>query len=317
MSEPAIIEARNLTKAFGRRVAVNNVNLTVPRGTCFGFLGPNGAGKTTMMRMLLGLARPSSGSAIVRGHDVSKARSAALARVGAIVEEPRFYPYLSGQANLEAWAALWGAQATARIPGLLERVGLGSRGADTVKSYSQGMRQRLGLARALLNDPELLILDEPTNGLDVQGMQEFRLMVREMVEREGRTVFISSHQLHELERIVDSVAIVNQGTVVIEGPMATLIAAGEQGVLVDSDDEPGLRAVAGAFPGVRGIDRRADGSFFVDVSPSRETLVALNRALVAAGIPVAQIHRSQQSLEERYMTITGEGEPVGGKTSAG
>ena len=311
MSDEAIIEVRGLTKAFGRRIAVNNVNLTVPCGTCFGFLGPNGAGKTTMMRMLLGLARPTSGVALVRGIDVRSARQAALARVGAIVEEPRFYPYLSGRANLEIWAAYWGGPAPARIPGLLDRVGLGGRGADKVKNYSQGMRQRLGLARALLNDPELLILDEPTNGLDVQAMQEFRQMVREMVEREGRTVFISSHQLHELERICDSVAIVNQGTVVIEGPMQALIADGEQGITLDCEDEDGVRRAVTAFPGVRDIQRKADGSLFINVPPTRETLIALNRALVGAGLPVAQISRSQQSLEERYMAITGESGPSG------
>ncbi len=306
MSEPeAVIEARNLTKAFGARLAVNNVNLTVPRGVCFGFLGPNGAGKTTMMRMLLGLARPTSGSAFVRGHDITKASRTALERVGAIVEEPRFYPYLSGRQNLETWAAYCGNGADARIDGLLERVGLGGRGGDHVKKYSQGMRQRLGLARALLNDPELLVLDEPTSGLDVEAMQEFRIMVREMVEREGRTIFISSHQLHELERVVDYVAIVNQGTVIIEGSMQSLIAEGERGIAVDCDDEDGLRRVVSAFPGVRTVRKTADGLLFLEVPPTRDTMIALNRALVEGGVGVAQLSRSEESLEERYMAITG------------
>ncbi len=306
MSEAgAVIEARDLTKTFGARRAVNNVNLTVPRGVCFGFLGPNGAGKTTMMRMLLGLASPSAGSVLVRGYDVTKSPRAALERVGAIVEEPRFYPYLSGRANLEVWAAYLGNAAEARIDGLLERVGLGERGGDHVRKYSQGMRQRLGLARALMNDPELLVLDEPTNGLDVEAMQEFRLMVREMVEREGRTIFISSHQLHELERICDYVAIVNQGTVIIEGSMKSLIAEGERGVAVDCDDEDGLRRVASSFTGVRAIRKTGDGLLFVEVPPTRETMIALNRALVEAGVGVAQLSRSEESLEERYMAITG------------
>jgi ABC-type multidrug transport system ATPase subunit len=151
----------------------------------------------------------------------------------------------------------------------------------------------------------LLVLDEPTNGLDVEAMGEFRLMVREMVEREGRTIFISSHQLHELERIVDYVAIVNQGTVIIEGSMRDLIAEGGRGVAIDCDDEDGLRRVASAFPGVRGVRRNGAGQLFVDLPPAREAMIALNRALVEAGVGVAQISRSEQSLEERYLAITG------------
>ncbi|MCL2769161.1 MAG: ATP-binding cassette domain-containing protein [Solirubrobacterales bacterium] len=195
------VETAGLTKRFGERVAVDGVELRVPRGSAFGFLGPNGAGKTTLIRMLLGLTHASAGTMSLLGHPVPARRAEALSRVGAIVEEPRFHPHLSGRENLRIIAAARGAEAHARIGPALERVGLAERAGDRVKKYSLGMRQRLGVARCLLADPLLLILDEPTNGLDPGGIQEFRDMVRAMVEREGRTVFLSSHLLDEVEKI--------------------------------------------------------------------------------------------------------------------
>ena len=211
------IETSGLTKRFGERTALDGIDLQVPRGSAFGFLGPNGAGKTTMIRTLLGLTHASAGSMRLLDHPVPAERAQALRRVGAIVEEPRFHPHLSGRENLRIVAAVRGPETAERIAPALARVGLSERADDKVKSYSMGMRQRLGVARCLLADPLLLILDEPTNGLDPGGIQEFREMIRAMVEHEGRTVFLSSHLLDEVEKICDAAAIVDRGKIVTQG----------------------------------------------------------------------------------------------------
>ncbi len=300
----AVIESIGLTKQYGNKRAIDNVNLRVPAGVCFGFLGPNGAGKTTMIRMLLGLAHPTSGTAKIRGMVMPGASAEALSRVGGIVEEPRFYPYLTGRQNLRAWAACQDDVARSRVDASLVRLGLEHRADDKVSAYSLGMRQRLGVARALLNDPELLVLDEPTNGLDASGMIEFRQLIRDMVEKEGRTVFISSHLLDELEKIVDYVAIVRAGTVVIEGSMRELIEAGDRGIQLDCDDREGARRVLSAVPGVVGVEDRPNGELYARIPPTRELAIAINRALVEAGIGVASITKREQSLEQRYLEIT-------------
>jgi ABC-2 type transport system ATP-binding protein len=193
------IETHGLGKRFGARAALESIDLEVPRGSAFGFLGRNGAGKTTLVRLLLGLAQPTSGTMRLLGHELPGERSQALARVGAIVEEPRFHPHLSGRETLHVHAAARARAAHGRVDGALERVGLAARADDPVKSYSLGMRQRLGIARCLLCDPELLILDEPVNGLDPAGILEFRHLVRSLVA-EGRTVLLSSHLLDEVEK---------------------------------------------------------------------------------------------------------------------
>ena len=306
MAGDAVIETVDLTKRFGSLKAVDGVSLHVPAGIAFGFLGPNGAGKTTLIRMLLGLARPTSGEVTVRGAPVPGATKRALERVGGIVEEPRFYGYMTGRQNLEAWAALLGAQAGARIPAALERVGLSERANKKVDTYSQGMRQRLGVARALLNEPELLVLDEPTNGLDPAGMVEFRELVRALVEGEGRTVFISSHLLDEIQKMCDHVAIVNHGRVVVQGSVRSLIEGGKRGLVVDVDDVEGAARVIASFDGSALIERRPDGKVFVATDPARETAIALTRALVEAGVGVASLTASEESLEQRYLEITGD-----------
>ncbi len=300
----AIVESIGLTKRYGNKLAIDSVNLHVPPGVCFGFLGPNGAGKTTMIRMLLGLAHPTSGTAKIRGMVMPGASEKALSRVGGIVEEPRFYPYLTGRQNLQAWAACQDDAARARVDGSLERLGLAHRADEKVSAYSLGMRQRLGVARALLNDPELLVLDEPTNGLDASGMIEFRQLIRDMVEKEGRAVFISSHLLDELEKIVDYVAIVRAGTVIIEGSMRELIEAGDRGIQIDCDDREAARRVLSGVPEVTGVEDRPDGELYARIPPTREAAMAMNRALVEAGIGVASITKREQSLEQRYLEIT-------------
>jgi ABC-type multidrug transport system ATPase subunit len=264
----AIIQLEHVSKRFGQQLAVDDVTVEVPRGRCFAWLGPNGCGKTTLIRMMLGLARPSGGSIHLRGLEVPKDIRAALSRVGGIVEEPRFYPYLSGRRNLDIWAAHYGGEARSRIPSVLERVELTERAGDKVKTYSLGMRQRLGVARALLNDPELLVLDEPTNGLDPAGMLEFRNMIRDLIEKEGRTVFISSHILDEVQKMADDIAIVQAGRLISWGPVGALIASGRHSVLLRTrarralgdrirDGSGPQRGVQGARPRGRRHQRRA------------------------------------------------------------
>jgi ABC-2 type transport system ATP-binding protein len=295
-----IVETHGLTKRFGARVAVDRVDLRVPRGSAFGYLGPNGAGKTTLIRMLLGLTRASEGSMRLLGRPVPSERAEALARVGAIVEEPRFHPFLTGRENLEVVAAVRGAHAFARIDGALDHVGLAARADERVKKYSLGMRQRLGVARALLGDPELLILDEPTNGLDPAGILEFRGLVRRLVG-EGRTVVLSSHLLDEVEKICDAVAIVDQGRVVWQGPMDAIRNGGRRELHVAVDDKAAALAVLASHP----VEATPEGlrvSLPADADPA--LAAEINRRLVAAGIAVHRLELSQASLEERFLEIT-------------
>jgi ABC-2 type transport system ATP-binding protein len=300
-----IIETTSLTKRFGDRVAVDSVDLHVPRGSAFGYLGPNGAGKTTLIRMLLGLTQSTSGSMQLLGRPVPDERRAALARVGAIVEEPRFHGHLTGRENLAIIAAAREPEAHSRIDGALARAGLSQRADERVKRYSLGMRQRLGVARSLLADPELLILDEPTNGLDPAGIHEFRAMIRGFVD-EGRTVLLSSHLLDEVEKICDEVAIVDRGRVVLQGSIAELAAGGEQTVLVaTSDDEQALglladhRAVESAATASEGI--RVTLHSDVDAESATEDI---SRRLVLAGLAIRRFEPTRASLEQRFLEIT-------------
>jgi ABC-2 type transport system ATP-binding protein len=295
-----IVETERLTKRFGARVAVDAVDLHIPRGSAFGYLGPNGAGKTTLIRMLLGLTSATSGSMRLLGRPVPEERANALARVGAIVEEPRFHPFLSGRENLEIIAAARDAAAFARIDGALERVGLGARADERVKKYSLGMRQRLGVARALLGDPELLILDEPTNGLDPAGILEFRNLVRRLVG-EGRTVVLSSHLLDEVEKICDAVAIVDRGSVVWQGPIDAIRSGGRATLLVEVDDIP----TALALLREHAVEATEDGlRVALPADDSARLAAEINRTLVAAGLAVRRLEPSRASLEERFLEIT-------------
>jgi ABC-2 type transport system ATP-binding protein len=300
------IQTTDLTKRFGERNAVEGVDLHVPRGCAFGFLGPNGAGKTTLIRMLLGLTHATAGDMHILGYPVPAQRAAALARVGAIVEEPRFYPHLSGRENLRIIAAARGPQAHARIAPALARVGLADRAEDKVKSYSLGMRQRLGVARCLLADPQLLILDEPTNGLDPGGIQEFRLMIREMVEREGRTVFLSSHLLDEVEKTCDAAAIVDRGKIVTQGPIAELAQGGDGArheLIVGVDDVEQALATLQGSELVREA-QRSDEGLRVVLSGAPESAALVNARLVGAGIAVMRLEPVRHSLEQRFLQVT-------------
>ena len=285
--------------------------MDVPRGRCFAWLGPNGCGKTTLIRMMLGLAQPTGGRIHLRGCEVPREIRRALSRVGGIVEEPRFYPYLSGRRNLDVWAAHYGGEARARIPAVLDRVALTERAGDKVKTYSLGMRQRLGVARALLNDPELLVLDEPTNGLDPAGMLEFRTMIRNLVEKEERTVFISSHILDEVQKMADDIAIVQAGRLISWGPVDELIAAGRHSVLLRVDDEARARSVLSGVSFVAGVGtNEVHDALDLEVADiSDERLIAINRALVEAGVGVAEIWRESETLEQRFLDLTADSKP--------
>jgi ABC-2 type transport system ATP-binding protein len=302
-SAPAI-ETRGLTKRFGTRTAVDGVDLLVPRACAFGFLGPNGAGKTTMIRMLLGLTGASDGEMRLLGHPVPGERALALRRVGAIVEDPRFHPHLTGRENLRIVAAVRDSEAPARIAPALARVGLSERADEKVKRYSLGMRQRLGIARCLLADPELLILDEPTNGLDPGGIQEFREMIRALVEQEGRTVFLSSHLLDEVEKICDLAAIVDRGTVLTQGPIAELAEGGARHeLIIGVDDAERALNVLAASDAVREA-HRSDEGLRVVLAGSPETAAEINALLVSQGFAVTRLEPVRHSLEHRFLEIT-------------
>jgi ABC-2 type transport system ATP-binding protein len=298
------VHTSGLTKRFGERTAIDGVDLRVPSGCAFGFLGPNGAGKTTMIRMLLGLTRASAGSMRLLGHPVPAERELALQRVGAIVEDPRFHDHLSGRENLRIIAAVRGAEANERIGPALARVGLSERADEKVKRYSLGMRQRLGVARCLLADPLLLILDEPTNGLDPGGIQEFRLMIRAMVEQEGRTVFLSSHLLDEVEKICDAAAIVDRGKIVTQGPIGELAAGGARHeLIVDVDDLERAVQLLENLEQVREAHRSEEGLHVV-LAGGPETAAAVNAQLVLAGLAVTRLEPVRRSLEQRFLAVT-------------
>ena len=300
-----VIETFGLTKQYGDRAVVDDVELRVPGGCAFGYLGPNGAGKTTLIRMLLGLTDATAGTMRLLGRPVPADRATALARVGAIVEEPRFHKHLTGRENLAVIAAARGDGAHARIDGALARVGLGDRADDRVGKYSLGMRQRLGIARCLLADPALLILDEPTNGLDPAGINEFRGMIRGFVA-EGRTVLLSSHLLDEVERICDAAAIVDRGRVIEQGTIAEL-AGDEQTLLVRCDQPARAAIVIGVNAAAETIDQAPDGLRVTlrARGDAADTAAAdVNRRLFEAGITVHRLELNRASLESRFLDIT-------------
>ena len=298
---PYMIEVAGLTKRFGARTAVSAVDLTVPRACAYGFLGHNGAGKTTLIRMLLGLTHADAGTMRIAGRPVPQERSAVLARVGAIVEEPAFHKHLTGRENLRVAAAVRGGAARVRIGSALDRVGLANRAGDRVGTYSQGMRQRLGIARCLLADPELLILDEPMNGLDPGGIRELRQMIGALVA-EGRTVFLSSHLLDEVEKTCDAAAVIDHGRIVEAGPIGSLLRHGGPELEISCDD-PGLAAALLTHHGAVGaVDATAGGVRLTLADP--DGAAAINASLVGAGVAVSRLAPVEHSLEQRFLELT-------------
>jgi ABC-2 type transport system ATP-binding protein len=293
-----VIETHDLGKRYSERiVAVDQLVMRVRRGEVYGFLGPNGAGKTTTLRMLLGLVRPTSGSALVLGSRPGS--SEGLARIGALIETPSFYPFLSGRDNLRVLARHAGVPET-RIEPALAEVDLAARAGDRFQTYSLGMKQRLGIAAALLKDPELLILDEPTNGMDPAGMAEMRTFVRSL-GRGTRTVLLSSHLMTEVEQICDRVGVISQGTLVGEGTVDEL-RGGESLWLRAEPLEEAERVVQA----LRGIEQvaRIDGG--LRVAADSTAAPAINRALVEAGIAVGELRPERASLEKVFLELTGD-----------
>jgi len=298
------VETHGLTKRFGDNIAVNDVELLVPRGCAFGYLGPNGAGKTTLIRVLLGLTHADAGTMSLLGHSVPRHRDAALARVGAIVDEPRFHAHLTGRQNLQMLAAAREPAAKGRIGPALERVGILHRADDRVSKYSMGMRQRLGVAACLLGDPQLLILDEPMNGLDPGGMLEMRDMIKSLVS-EGRTVMLSSHLLDEVERTCDAVAIVDHGTVIRQGPISQLLAGSSFEVQIECSEPDRARSLLQTTPLGEHVQVGPDGlAVSLPEHTQRDAIAEVNRLLVEGGISVYRLQHIQASLEQWFLSVT-------------
>ena len=304
MAEPAPVEVRGLCKSYGELIAVDDVDLTVEAGDVFGYLGPNGAGKTTSLRMMLGLIAPSAGSVRLFGRDPQLSVKA-LQGVAGFVEAPTFYPYLNGRTNLDLFAALDGEGAKGRIREALEIVGLSHRAKDKVGTYSHGMRQRLGIAAALLREPRLLLLDEPATGLDPGGMRDMRDLIRNL-SAQGMTVLLSSHLLTEVEELCNRVASVREGRVAYQGSLDELRRqAGGDYLLRTSDDER-ARAVAEAQAGIGDI-RAAPEAGLTFSAESEEAIGALSLALAESGALTLELSSRQASLEDLFFRLT-EGE---------
>lgn len=297
------IETESLTRRYGRIAAVDGLSLAVPRGRIFGLLGPNGSGKTTTMGMLLGLVKPTSGRFRLLGAGISHLE--ALRRIGAIVESPCFYPSLSGRDNLAYFQGISGKSDRGELNELLERVGLADRANDRFRTYSQGMKQRLGLACVLLGDPEILFLDEPTNGMDPDGMAEIRELIRSLGTG-GRTVILSSHLLHEVEQVCDSVAILSRGRLVVHGRLDDLVHSltGDR-LRVRTTDNGKATEILAALDWV-GEVTEDDESILVAVSVDRSA--ELTAALGRSDVYVAEMSAEQMSLEQYYFKVTSSGE---------
>jgi ABC-2 type transport system ATP-binding protein len=306
-----VVETRGLTKRYGSRTVVDALDMRIPPGVVAGFIGPNGAGKTTTLRMLLGLVRPSAGDGRVFSLPLLSPASY-LPRVGALIESPAFYPGLSGTRNLAVQATL-GGHSLARVPVVLERVGLADRGGDRYRTYSLGMKQRLGIAGALLGDPTLLILDEPTNGLDPAGIRDMRSLVRSLAE-DGPTVLISSHLLAEVHQVCDWLVVIEHGRLVFQGPTAMLLAGGDELTLGCEHlaDLPRLQALLTRRGLVTTVanDRvhvdLAEASTISGPNGVNGLLGEINRAAMAEQLTLIELTITRASLEDRYLTLTRE-----------
>ena len=301
MSDGLPVEARGLLKTYGEIVAVDGVDLTVEPGDVFGYLGPNGAGKTTSLRMFLGLIRPTTGSVELFGHDPLKEGAKALAGVAGFVEGPTFYPYFSGRRNLHLLADYDDPSSRSRVEEVLELVELRDRGKDRVGGYSHGMRQRLGIAAALLRRPRLLLLDEPTTGLDPAGMRDMRSLVRRLAE-EGITILLSSHLLYEVEELCNRVAIIRSGRIVYEGELSDLLARAASSYLLRATEPERAAIVCRAQTGIDTITAvNGEVRFVAD----EDAVAALSIALGEARIGVTALVPERETLEDLFLGLTG------------
>jgi ABC-2 type transport system ATP-binding protein len=301
VSDAIPVAARGLVKRYGEIVAVDHVDLTVEKGDIFGYLGPNGAGKTTSLRMLLGLIRPTEGTAKLFGRDPLVDGAKALNGVAGFVEGPRFYPYLSGRRNLRLLADYDEPSSRGRIEEVLELVELRDRAKDKVGGYSHGMRQRLGIAAALLRQPRLLLLDEPTTGLDPAGMRDMRDLVRRLAS-EGITIMLSSHLLYEVEELCNRVAIIRKGRVVYEGRLQDLLATAATGYRLRAAEPERARLVALAQAGIGDVNAAGGELRFTG---DEQAVAALTVALGRAGVGITALVPETASLEELFLGMTG------------
>ncbi|WP_424767324.1 ABC transporter ATP-binding protein [Paenibacillus sp. sgz302251] len=305
--EQPIVKLQNVTKRIGKRTIIDRLTLELPLGEVFGFLGPNGSGKTTTIRMMVGLMSLSEGEILINGHSITKDYEKAIRHVGAIVENPEMYKYLSGYDNLLHYARMIPGVTKHRVQEVVKLVGLEGRIKEKVKTYSLGMRQRLGVAQAILHKPQLLILDEPTNGLDPAGIRELRDYLRMLSKEEGIAVFVSSHLLSEMELMCDRVAIIQNGKLIdvrtIRGAQAPTVATR---VLIEVDRPQG--AIDALF--ATGVHAVPDAEQVIAVETDRDGTAAVNAALVAAGIKVYSIRTHIKSLEDQFLEVTG-GEQIG------
>ncbi|WDL96249.1 ABC transporter ATP-binding protein [Alicyclobacillus sp. ALC3] len=303
----SVLTLENVAKKIGSRLIVENLEMTVEPGEVYGFLGPNGAGKTTTIRMIVGLAKPTRGSIKVMGHDVQHDRRAALASIGTIVENPETYKYLTGRENLVHYARLAGLDAgrrNQRIDEVVDFVGLTGRIDEKVKRYSLGMRQRLGVGQALLAKPKLLVLDEPTNGLDPSGMREFRELMRRLAD-DGMSVFVSSHLLGEIQMMCDRVAILKGGRIIAEERVADLIENASGGVRIAvQDTEAAMSALA-----AQSISAHSDSAAgsAIRVMVKRDEVPNVIRQLVAADVDIYGVEQGRDSLEDMFLQLTDDG----------
>ncbi len=294
------IETHDLTKTFDRRTAVDRLDLQVEKGDIFGFLGQNGAGKSTTIRMLLGLVRPSLGHISLLGHPLPQGRERALGKVGAIVESPAFYEGLTGLENLKIFCSLTGPVSPLRLREVLRSVHLVGREHDKVRVYSHGMRQRLGLAQALVPHPELLILDEPTDGLDPQGIREIRQLLVNLAREQGLTILLSSHLLHEVERICTRIAIIDEGKLLYQGTVRNLLEQELQYRIRTSRPEQAFEFLSTEL----GLKVSRNGDEYLHVKASEADIAAINRSLVQRGFDVSEVSRHAASLEDIYFQLT-------------
>src|SRR5882672_12924552 len=296
----AVLQTEQLTKKYRRRVVVDRLSLTVEQGDVFGFLGQNGAGKSTTIRMALGLVRPTSGRVRVLGYDMARRPLAALKRVGAIIEAPAFYENFSGRQNLRMLAAMSGGAERQRIEMVLEIVGLRERARDPVRVYSHGMRQRLGIAQALLPNPEFIILDEPTDGLDPQGLCETRELIQRLRNELGLTVVLSSHLLHEVEQICNRVAIIDEGRLLYQGSVEDLLGKHKLIKLkVDRVNEAYELLMKNPL---LSLSRNGDESLYLKMS--NEQIPLINALLVQHGFRVMELSPQRESLEQVFLSLT-------------
>ncbi len=296
-----VLSTSKLGKRFKDRWAVHDLDMEVYEGDIFGFLGPNGAGKSTTIRMALSLIAPTEGAVRIFGHPLRSERRSALSEVGGIVERPDFYPYLSALRNLDIVGALAGGIPRTRAEEVLDMVGLRQRAGDLVRTYSHGMKQRLGIAQSLLTDPKFVILDEPTNGLDPHGMKEVRDLIRSLAKDHGKTIFLSSHLLNEVEQVATRMAIINRGELVVQGNVQQLLSEGETFVMLDARP---VRAVLSVCSQAASIVRsvvREGGLFRISMEP--KDVPVLLRKLHAARVRVFAA-TPRRSLEEYFLTIT-------------